>query len=530
MSGAQPDAQPDAPVTLDDIRAARELLKGIIRDTPVQGSRPLSERSADRSGSSARTSSGPGRSRSAAPTPGSRGSTADEAAHGVVAASAGNHAQGVALAATLRGHPVDGVHAGGRADPEGAGDPAYGAEVRFHGSLGRRGAARGQGLRRARPARCWCTRSTTRHRRRAGHGGAGDPRAGARTCAPSSSAPAAAGCSAGIALAVKSTCGPTCGSWGCRPRTPRRTRRRWRRGTRCRWNGCRRWPTASRSAGPGRCRSPSCRTWSTTSLTVSEESLSRALLLLPGAGQAGGRAGRRRRGRGAAGRPARLRAAGRRGALRRQHRPAAAAAGAAARPGGRRPVPVASGPASRTGRARWCSCSPRSPRPTRASLEVEHVRTDPRLRVDEVEVRLQLETRGEEHCASVLDRLRAAGYPLVLRLIGRTARNGRLDAVNVRRTYASSLQRDTSRPDPACPADEKPARGLSVLQQRGSSDRESDSRGSSVMTNAIEADGLVKTYGDVAALDGLDLRWRRRAPCWACSGPTAPARPPPCAS
>jgi threonine dehydratase len=47
-------------------------------------------------------------------------------------------------------------------------------------------------------------------------------------------------------------------------------------------------------------------------------------------------------------------------------------------------------------------------------LEVEHVRTDPRLRVDEVEVRLQLETRGEEHCASVLDRLRAAGYPLVL--------------------------------------------------------------------------------------------------------------------
>jgi threonine dehydratase len=47
-------------------------------------------------------------------------------------------------------------------------------------------------------------------------------------------------------------------------------------------------------------------------------------------------------------------------------------------------------------------------------LEVEHVRTDPRLRVDEVEVRLQLETRGEEHCAHVLERLRAAGYPLVL--------------------------------------------------------------------------------------------------------------------
>ena len=39
-------------------------------------------------------------------------------------------------------------------------------------------------------------------------------------------------------------------------------------------------------------------------------------------------------------------------------------------------------------------------------VEVEHVRTDPRLSVDEVEVRLQLETRGEEHCEQVLARLR----------------------------------------------------------------------------------------------------------------------------
>jgi threonine dehydratase len=46
-------------------------------------------------------------------------------------------------------------------------------------------------------------------------------------------------------------------------------------------------------------------------------------------------------------------------------------------------------------------------------LEVEHVRTDPRLHVDEVEVRLQLETRGDEHCDEVLARLRGAGYPLV---------------------------------------------------------------------------------------------------------------------
>jgi threonine dehydratase len=47
-------------------------------------------------------------------------------------------------------------------------------------------------------------------------------------------------------------------------------------------------------------------------------------------------------------------------------------------------------------------------------VEVEHVRTDARLRVEEVEVRLQLETRGEEHCAQVLTRLREAGYQLVV--------------------------------------------------------------------------------------------------------------------
>jgi threonine dehydratase len=46
-------------------------------------------------------------------------------------------------------------------------------------------------------------------------------------------------------------------------------------------------------------------------------------------------------------------------------------------------------------------------------LEVEHVRTDPRLRVDEVEVQLQLETRGAEHCEEVQARLRKAGYTLV---------------------------------------------------------------------------------------------------------------------
>jgi threonine dehydratase len=45
-------------------------------------------------------------------------------------------------------------------------------------------------------------------------------------------------------------------------------------------------------------------------------------------------------------------------------------------------------------------------------LEVEHLRTNPRLHVDEVEVYVQLETRGGKHTDAVLARLRSAGYSL----------------------------------------------------------------------------------------------------------------------
>ncbi|MFL6238740.1 MAG: threonine ammonia-lyase [Actinomycetes bacterium] len=46
-------------------------------------------------------------------------------------------------------------------------------------------------------------------------------------------------------------------------------------------------------------------------------------------------------------------------------------------------------------------------------LDVEHLRTGPKLHLDEVEVALQMETRGPDHCVEVLDRLRDAGYPLL---------------------------------------------------------------------------------------------------------------------
>ena len=46
-------------------------------------------------------------------------------------------------------------------------------------------------------------------------------------------------------------------------------------------------------------------------------------------------------------------------------------------------------------------------------LEVEHVRTDPRLPVNSVEIAVWMETQGPEHCEAVLADLRGAGWPLV---------------------------------------------------------------------------------------------------------------------
>ena len=43
-------------------------------------------------------------------------------------------------------------------------------------------------------------------------------------------------------------------------------------------------------------------------------------------------------------------------------------------------------------------------------LEVQHERISPTLNMDEVEVNVQLETRGEQHAERVLTRLRERGY------------------------------------------------------------------------------------------------------------------------
>jgi threonine ammonia-lyase medium form len=96
-------ASTSLPVTLDDVLAAKDLLRGIVRPTPLEFSRALSDRvggdvhlkceNLQRAGSFKIRGAYTRMSRL----------SDQEKARGVVAASAGNHAQGVALAAQLLG-------------------------------------------------------------------------------------------------------------------------------------------------------------------------------------------------------------------------------------------------------------------------------------------------------------------------------------------------------------------------------------------------------------------------------------------
>jgi threonine dehydratase len=90
-------------LTLSDIEAARELLTGVVRTTPLESSRPLSLTLGVPVGLKCENQQRAGSYKvRGAYTRMSRLSPADRA-RGVVAASAGNHAQGVALAAGLLG-------------------------------------------------------------------------------------------------------------------------------------------------------------------------------------------------------------------------------------------------------------------------------------------------------------------------------------------------------------------------------------------------------------------------------------------
>jgi threonine dehydratase len=122
------------PVRLDDVIAARELLRDVITTTPMLHSRVLSDRlggpvflkceNLQRTGSFK-----------------ARGAyvriarlTEEERAKGVLAASAGNHAQGVAFAATALGAKSTVVMPEGAPLPKVEATRSYGADVVFQGA------------------------------------------------------------------------------------------------------------------------------------------------------------------------------------------------------------------------------------------------------------------------------------------------------------------------------------------------------------------------------------------------------------
>ena len=121
-------------VTLADVRAARELLAGVIDPTPLAHSRWLSGRAGVEVHLKAENLQRAGSFKIRGAYVRIARLSDEERARGVVAASAGNHAQGVALAASMLGAKATIFMPEGAALPKVAATEGYGAEVRFHGS------------------------------------------------------------------------------------------------------------------------------------------------------------------------------------------------------------------------------------------------------------------------------------------------------------------------------------------------------------------------------------------------------------
>ncbi|WP_251094690.1 threonine ammonia-lyase [Streptomyces sp. Caat 7-52] len=122
-------------VTLDDVRGAQKMLSGVARATAMEGSRHLSQligapvllkcENLQRTGSFKLRGAYVRIS----------GLLPEERAAGVVAASAGNHAQGVALASSLLGVHATVFMPKGAPLPKISATRDYGAEVRLHGQV-----------------------------------------------------------------------------------------------------------------------------------------------------------------------------------------------------------------------------------------------------------------------------------------------------------------------------------------------------------------------------------------------------------
>ncbi|MDQ0992738.1 threonine ammonia-lyase [Streptomyces sp. V3I7] len=123
------------PVTLDDVRGAQKMLTGVARVTAMEGSRHLSQLVGAPVHLKCENLQRTGSFKLRGAYVRIAGLLPEERAAGVVAASAGNHAQGVALASSLLGVHSTVFMPKGAPLPKISATREYGAEVRLHGDV-----------------------------------------------------------------------------------------------------------------------------------------------------------------------------------------------------------------------------------------------------------------------------------------------------------------------------------------------------------------------------------------------------------
>ncbi|WP_369391551.1 threonine ammonia-lyase [Streptomyces sp. CG1] len=122
-------------VTLDDVRGAQKMLSGVARVTAMEGSRHLSQLIGAPVQLKCENLQRTGSFKLRGAYVRIAGLLPEERAAGVVAASAGNHAQGVALASSLLGVHSTVFMPKGAPLPKISATRDYGAEVRLHGQV-----------------------------------------------------------------------------------------------------------------------------------------------------------------------------------------------------------------------------------------------------------------------------------------------------------------------------------------------------------------------------------------------------------
>ncbi|GHE04265.1 threonine ammonia-lyase [Streptomyces alanosinicus] len=122
-------------VTLDDVRGAQKMLSGVARVTAMEGSRYLSQLVGAPVQLKCENLQRTGSFKLRGAYVRIAGLLPEERAAGVVAASAGNHAQGVALASSLLGVHSTVFMPKGAPLPKISATRDYGAEVRLHGQV-----------------------------------------------------------------------------------------------------------------------------------------------------------------------------------------------------------------------------------------------------------------------------------------------------------------------------------------------------------------------------------------------------------